>query len=237
MRSRWRVLSAAAAGTALAVVYHRIVRPWHRHWGTTEQELRREWPGDALVPNACGDQTHALTINAPAAEIWPWIVQIGQDRAGFYSYTPLENIVGCEMRNADRIVSEWQQRQVGDMVWMTPKHKFRGVGRMEVALLEPERAMILIPPRDVPPSLSISGGVKATWGFILDPIDEHSTRLIMRARAESSPRLRDRMVGYAFWEPAHFVMERKMMLAIKQRAETTSRPRTLRSYAKTGAST
>lgn len=128
MRSRWRVLSAAAAGTALAVVYHRIVRPWHRHWGTTEQELRREWPGDALVPNACGDQTHALTINAPAAAIWPWIVQIGQDRAGFYSYTPLENIVGCEMRNADRIVSEWQQRQVGDMVWMTPKHKFRGCG-------------------------------------------------------------------------------------------------------------
>jgi len=108
---------------------------------------------------------------------------------------------------------------------MTPKHKFQGVGRMEVALLEPDRAMILIPPRDVPPSLSISGGVKTTWGFILDPIDEHSTRLIMRARAESSPRLRDRIVGYAFWEPAHFVMERKMMLAIKQRAETTSRRR------------
>jgi hypothetical protein len=62
-------------------------------------------------------------------KIWPWIVQIGQDRAGFYSYTQLENLFGCEMRNAGQIVPEWQERHVGDMVWMTPKRKFNGVGR------------------------------------------------------------------------------------------------------------
>lgn len=105
------------------------------------------------------------------------------------------------------------------MVWMSPQHKFKGVGRMEVALLEPNRAMILVPARDVPPAARPGGAANSTWGFILDPVDEHSTRLIMRGRGECSPRLRDRVVGYAFWDPAHFIMERKMMLSIKDRVE------------------
>ena len=108
-------------------------------------------------------------------------------------------------------------------MWMTPKRKFNGVGRMEIALLEPNRAMILIPARDVPPSARPGGVGNSTWGFILEPINEHSTRLIMRGRGESSPRLRERFIGYAFWEPAHFIMERKMMLSIKQRAEVSIR--------------
>lgn len=105
---------------------------------------------------------------------------------------------------------------------MTPKEKFRGVGQMEIAILEPNRAMILIPPRNVPPSLSISGGAKVTWGLILDPINERSTRLIMRARGEPAPRLRDQIIGYTFWEPAHFVMERRMMVSIKRLAESSA---------------
>ena len=227
MRSSCKSLSRALfTGAILGFAYHACLRPWHLHWGMTRREIERDWPGDELVPNAVSDQTHAITIDAPPTAIWPWIVQIGQDRAGFYSYTPLENLVGCEMRNADRIVPEWQHRQVGDMLWMTPKEKFHGAGRMEVAILEPNRALILIPPRDVPPSVSVSGGAKVTWGFILEPIDERSTRLIMRARGEAVPKLRHRVVSYAFWEPAHFVMERKMMLSIKQRAESTARAAT-----------
>jgi len=221
----WKTtFTALAAAAVLAVAYDRMLRPWHQHWGMTPDELGRTWPGDELVPNATSDATHAVTINAPAAKIWPWIVQIGQDRAGFYSYTELENLVGCEMRNADQLVPEWQERKVGDMVWMTPKEKFRGVGRMEIAILEPNRAMILVPPRDVPPEARPGGGANGTWGFILDPIDQHSTRLIMRGRGERQPRARDRILGYAFWEPAHFVMERKMMLSLKQRAESTNGP-------------
>ena len=216
----WKTTFAVlAAGTVLGIAYDRILRPWHQHWGMTRDELGRSWPGDELVPNACSDATHAITINAPASQIWPWIVQIGQDRAGFYSYTQLENLLGCEMRNAGQIVPEWQERRVGDMVWMTPKHKFNGVGRMEIAVLEPDRAMILVPARDVPPAARPGGGANGTWGFILEPIDEHSTRLIMRGRGECAPRLRDRVIGYAFWEPAHFIMERKMMLSIKDRVE------------------
>ena len=216
------ILAVLATGTVLGFAYDRILRPWHQHWGMTPDELGRAWPGDELVPNASGDATHALTINASASQIWPWIVQIGQDRAGFYSYTPLENLFGCEMRNAGRIVPEWQQRQVGDMVWMTPSRKFNGVGRMEVALLEPNRAMILAPPHDVPPSARPGGGANSTWGFILEPIDEHSTRLVMRGRGERQPLLRDRILGYAFWDPAHFIMERKMMLSIKEHVESAN---------------
>jgi len=221
----WKAtLAGIAAGTVLGIAYDRILRPWHQHWGMTPEELGRTWPGDELVPNAASDATHAITINAPASQIWPWIVQIGQDRGGFYSYTQLENLVGCEMRNAGQIVPEWQQRQVGDMVWMTPKDKFNGVGRMEIAILEPNRAMILVPARDVPPAARPGGGADTTWGFILEPIDEHSTRLIMRGRGERQPRVRDRVIGYAFWEPAHFIMERKMMLSIKDRAERPNAP-------------
>jgi hypothetical protein len=221
----WKAtLAGLAAGVALGIAYDRVLRPWHQHWGMTPDELARSWPGDELVPNATSDATHAITIHAPAPRIWPWIVQIGQDRAGFYSYTQLENLVGCEMRNADQIVPEWQERKVGDMVWMTPKEKFNGVGRMEIAVLQPNRAMILVPPRDVPPSQRPGAGANGTWGFILDPIDEHSTRLIMRGRGERQTRVRDRVLGYAFWEPAHFIMERKMMLAIKERAERDNSP-------------
>ena len=219
----WKTtIGVFAAGTVLGIIYDRLLRPWHQRWGLTRNELGRSWPGDELVPNACTDATHGVTINAPASQIWPWVVQIGQDRAGFYSYTQLENLVGCEMRNASQIVPEWQQRQVGDMVWMAPKHKFNGVARMEIALLELNRAMILVPPRDVPQFDRPGGVANSSWGFVLKPIDERSTRLIMRARGERSPRLHDRVIGYTFWEPAHFIMERKMMLSIKDRVESTN---------------
>lgn len=74
----WKAtLAMLAAGTVVGITYDRILRPWHQHWGMTRDELSRSWPGDELVPNACGESTHGITINAPASQIWPWIVQIG----------------------------------------------------------------------------------------------------------------------------------------------------------------
>jgi len=127
----WKAsLGVLAAVTALGITYDRLLRPWHQHWGITHDELSRSWPGDDLVPNACGDATHAITINAPALQIWPWIVQIGQDRAGFYSYTQLENLFGCEMRNAGQIVPEWQERHLGDMQNGVPTFNSSLAGRL-----------------------------------------------------------------------------------------------------------
>ena len=193
-------LSALAAGVVATYAYR--IRPWHLRWGATDKELDQQLIGDELVPHPKLKAMHAITINARAADIWPWLVQMGQQRGGFYSYTWLENLVGCHMRNADEIVPEWQDLKVGDKVWLHPK-----APPVEVAAIEPERAIVLKP-----------------WGaFVLQPIDEKTTRLIIRSQGDYEPDLRNAVLNFLLWrvvyEPAHFVMERKMLLGIKERAE------------------
>ena len=164
--------------------------------------------------------THAITINATPEVVWPWILQIGQDRGGFYSYTFLENMVGCEMRNTCHIVPEWQNRAVGDTVWfVTPKH-FGGQGRMIAAIVDPQRAMVLATPGDWEKIQSGERGREGTWAFVLTPRGGGKARLIARLRGDAYPALWKRAANYAFWEPAHFVMERKMLLTIKNLAES-----------------
>jgi hypothetical protein len=87
--------------------------------------------------------TRAVTVHAPAKAVWPWIVQIGQDRAGFYSYDVLENLFGAKMPSVDEIVPEWQHRTVGDTVWLSTPDSHGGNARMIVGWLELERAMVL----------------------------------------------------------------------------------------------
>ena len=104
----------AGLGVALTAGYLLAGRPWLRRWGATDHELTRVLPGDSLAPNPAIQSTWSVTINAPAAAVWPWIAQLGQDRGGFYSYAWLENLAGCHLRNADRIHPEWQHRTVGE---------------------------------------------------------------------------------------------------------------------------
>jgi hypothetical protein len=85
-----------------------FLRPWRTRWGATDAEVRKKLPGDELMPHPKWGYTHAVTIKAPVAEVWPWIVQMGQGKAGFYSYEFLENLVGCDFHNADRIIPEFQ---------------------------------------------------------------------------------------------------------------------------------
>ena len=99
---------------ALLFSYLYIIRPWHLHWGATHLDRIAVLPGDALSPYASAVVTHAVNIDAPAEAVWRWLVQIGQDRGGFYSYSFLENLAGCDMHNTFRIVPEWQQRAIGD---------------------------------------------------------------------------------------------------------------------------
>jgi hypothetical protein len=195
------------AGVAAAVAaYAMVVRPWHLRWGSTDDEVRTPFPGE--MPHRERPKvsaTHAVTIHAPAAEVWRWLVQIGQDQGGFYSYAWLENLVGCRLRNADRIVPEWQSLKVGDYVRLHPK-----APPLPVTHLEPERALIL------------AGG----WGFVLKELDPNTTRVIARGWGDDNPEIRNPVLHFLYWrvlfEPAHFVMERKMLLGIKQRAEAAS---------------
>ena len=106
----WRL--AVLVGVAIAA-YTIGVRPWHRRWGATREEVARALPGDELVAAPVTSATHAITIRAPAGDVWPWLVQLGQNRGGLYSYQWLENLVGCQMRNTDRIIPELQHLQEG----------------------------------------------------------------------------------------------------------------------------
>jgi hypothetical protein len=213
-----------AAATAAGAAYLLAVRPWHMRWGATPEELASTLPGDALCPGAPGQVTHAITIDAPPKDVWPWILQIGQDRGGFYSYAFLENLIGCEMPNVREIVPEWQHRSVGDTVWFgTPRH-FGGKAKMIAAIVEPERSLVFATPPDWDRIQASAPGREGTWALVLTPAGEKGTRLIARGRSAVKPSLWRRAADLAFWEPAHFVMERKMLFTIKWLAENQPPP-------------
>ena len=197
---------------ALAIMANIVVsslsRPWYSKWGATESEVESSWFGDEQVPEPNLENTRAITIQAPAEAVWPWLVQMGQGRGGLYSYVRLENMAGCEMENAGRINPEHQDLEVGDQVRLAPEG--RGPAFV-VRAIEPGRAIIL--GGDEPPT---------SWGFILEPIDEYSTRLITRYRQKYERTFGNTLMWRVITDPIHFVMERKMLQGIKRRVEGTS---------------
>lgn len=209
-------LGTAAAGLA---VYGLALRPWFLNWGATREEVGGPWPGDRMSPDAIAQATRAVTIHASADEIWPWLLQIGQDRGGFYSYTWLENLFGARMRNAGRLLPNLEDRKIGDTVWMTPKERFGGKGCMRIAALEPGRSMVLVSPDDYEEVLRTGRAPGGCWTFLLRPLDNGVTRLILRSRGAEDESLPGKLFGRFVFDPAHFIMERKMMLEIKRLAE------------------
>jgi len=185
----------AAIGMGVLAAYWLVVRPWHLRWGATDDEVAGPLPGDDDLPEPGISMTRAVTIDAPVADVWPWLAQIGQDRGGFYSYEWLENLAGCRMVNATSIHPEWQHREPGETTYLHP------LSGLTVTRFEPNRAIGL-----------------EHWGtYVVAPDDGGTrTRLISRSRiARGIPSL-----AYLLTiEIPHFVMERKMMLGIKERAE------------------
>jgi hypothetical protein len=204
---------------ALLFSYLYIIRPWHLHWGAAHLDRIAVLPGDALSPFASATVTHAGNIDAPAEAVWRWLVQIGQDRGGFYSYSFLENLIGCDVHNASRVVPEWQQRAIGDTVWFGSPKRFGGRARMIAAVVEPMHALVLVTPADWELIRKGKEGLDTTWAFVLQRKGVNTTRLIARQRSAANVTLWQRVINLVFWEPAHFVMERKMLLTIKKLAE------------------
>jgi hypothetical protein len=195
------VASAVAAGVA-------VLRARYLRWGATDEEVQIALPGDGLVLRADVTATRAVTVRAAAADVWPWIAQLGQGRGGFYSYDFLENLVGCEIHSADRIVREWQPIDVGDEVKLHPD-----MG-LTVAAVEPGRALVL---RGGVPMGEKASPYDSTWAFVLRDGSGGTTRLVVRER-----------YGYSRWwarfivEPTElisFVMSRRMLRGIRDRAE------------------
>lgn len=184
------------------VTYVFLVQPWMMRWGATDTELAMALPGDPLIPPKTVVSTRAITIHAPVEQVWAWLVQLGQARGGFYSYDWLENLFLAQMHNADRIVPEWQQPQVGDTVAYMANPPPMSLA--EIGLIEPPRMMVL----------------KGGWGFYLQPVDAQTTRFIVRyASFPVQGNLAAELFYYPVFEPAHFIMEAGMMMGIKQRAE------------------
>jgi hypothetical protein len=197
-------IGLAALGAVVFGVYLRFIRPWQLRWGATDEEVARAMPGDDVVKHPTFHATRALTIQARPEEIWPWLVQMGIKRAGWYSYDWLDNL---GIPSADRIVPELQHLAVGDLIPMSPD----GKQGQWVKDFEPNQWM-----------LWWDNTGDATWSWGLSPLDESQTRLITRVRMRYhwlSPML----VFDLLVEFTDIVMMRKCMLGIKQRAERASR--------------
>lgn len=214
-----------AALTLLAVfalaglAYHFALRGWCLRWGTTPAEVHATLPGDDLFPVFAGEATHAITIQASPERVWPWLMQVGQDRSGFYSYTFLENLAGCDMPRVERINPVWKPRTVGETVWFATPKRFGGQGRMIAALVKPQRSFVMVSPSDWEMLQAGRPAHEAFWSFTLEPLGNGQSRLIARVRGGAPPTLAARAVGRLFWEPMHFVMEQKMLRNIRDLAE------------------
>jgi hypothetical protein len=194
------VFRRAIAGLVCgAVAYRLLVRHRVLTWGATRDEAAARLPGDELLEDAAGVATRAITIDAPASAVWPWLAQMGPaPRGGAYTYDWVENLFGLDMHSTEDVLPEFQQPNVGDELGY-------GANRLRLERVEPERVL----------ALRSSDG-HWVWSFVLDELNG-KTRLISRNRFRL-PRLRDRL-GMIPMEPGSLVMERKMLRGIKQRAE------------------
>lgn len=207
------MIRALLRGLALVVPYGFVaslvvliaLRPWHRDWGSEAAERARRLPGDehASAPERAGDR--AIAIDAPAEVVWSWLVQIGQDRGGFYSYASLENAAGVRVTNATHVVPGWQTLRAGDFVRATPPDWLGGrfgdrIG-WEVDHVEEGRLLSL-----------------RYWIFEVEPTSATTSRLHVRTHAGDAP-VPIAPLLFTLFEPAHFIMERGMLQGIKERAE------------------
>lgn len=212
------VLDAVGGAAAIAVMLlgSPLFRGRYNRWGATEEECRATMPGDELVPDPVLTSTRAITIAAPPEAVWPWLAQIGQGRGGLYSYDALENLVGLDIHSADGLLPSDQQVTPGDLVRLGRP----GSPCFSVVSSVPGRSLVLVsadPASGQPVPTPVSAGTGATWQWQLHRIrNGAATRLVSRQRNvhPDGQRLLWRLV-----EPVAFVMERRMLLGIKERAE------------------
>jgi hypothetical protein len=184
-----------------------------RNWGATDQEIIAPLPGDELVPEPAEQTTLGVTVDAPAGRVWAWLVQMGQDRGGMYSYDWLENLIGLDIHTTDEIREEWQHLAAGDRIVVVPQ----GYGPMptgyafRVAQVDPPRALVL---QQAPPEHPWNG----VWSFHVVPAGEGRCRLLSRMRTERVPGLGLR-IATRIGEPVTLVMTRRMLHGIKERSE------------------
>jgi hypothetical protein len=210
VRHRWWHVAGDAAGIAFFawIAASATLWPLIRTWGTEPHEWVMTLPGDRPARAPAHEILHGISIDAPPSAVWPWLVQLGQDRAGFYSYERLERLVGAQVRNVREIRPEWQSRRVGDRVYAAPSGYLSRVlderPGWNVTYVAPNEALVL-----------------ENWGaFVLVPDIRGGTRFLIRSTVSH-----DRIPPWAAalnlsaFELPHLIMQRRMMLNIKGLAE------------------
>lgn len=208
MKKFLKVIGFLAGLAVLAVIVIIALMPWMDRWGATDEEIAASLTGDELVPSPRITYTRAITVNASPEAIYPWIIQLGAEKGGMYSYEWFEtNILRCELINADRIHEEWQNLKVGDQMKMCPGTF--GPPPYEIAILEPNHAIVM--------GHKDKGTWVEVWEFNLVPQEDGTTRLVIRSRNSAQGLLWDVI------RPGEFIMMRGMLLGIKERAEGLAR--------------
>lgn len=215
-------LLALVAGAYAAVVRPRILR-----WGSTDEEVGAPSPGAELIPGGKRGSTMAVTIDALPSDVWPWLLQMGCDRAGFYSWDRLDN---AGRPSAEEIHAEWQSLAIGQRIASTPN----GAHWFEVAAFEPERFLALRAcfTRGARQYDSKDGRPRSysdtLWTFQLHPLPSERTRLVVTTYGATAGMGMTTLLNYAFWEPAHCIMQARQFTNLKRRAERLARERALR---------
>jgi hypothetical protein len=213
LRNARAVISGLGGATVMvSALLTPFLRDRRSRWGVDDPTARATLPGDELVSNPRWQWTHGIGIDAAPSDVWPWVAQIGADRAGFYSYELLENLVGCKVRNADRVHPEWAVRE-GDVLRLHPNIGFPverlDAGHFFVAHLGPDAA----------PGDASEKWVNASWLFLVEPHHD-GARFISRYRVATSDDLATRLqFGPALIEPIGFAMDRAMLRGVKRRVE------------------
>jgi len=177
-------------------------------WGATRAETKRPMLGDDEVKRPISASTNAVSIRVRAVDIWPWLIQMGYRRGGMYSYDRIDRLLGILDRpSADRIIPEFQHLEVGDVIPMGKPPSW------PVKAIEPNKSILIV---------IREPGVEGTWCFMLDEIDDKQTRLVLRIRSRMAmtPML---LLSLPIMYPGQYLMIRKMLLGIKQRAESLPR--------------
>ena len=218
MRTAYKLVSLVGLSVG---VYALGVRPRLLRWGATDEEVQRPYPGADLIRGGTRGATMAVTIDAPAERVWPWLVQMGIDRGGWYSWDRLDN---WGRRSTESIHPEWQQIAVGDHVSAMPD----GSMWWEIAALEPKRFLGLrasvnlrgrpFDPTGPPPRFSTD----SLWGFLLEPKPDGCTRLVVSGYWALRPRWLQPFLSVLFLEIEHWIMQMRQFANLKRRSEGTA---------------
>jgi hypothetical protein len=222
MKNRYLIPLSLITATAF---YRYLLRPWHLRWGATMVEVNQELPGDEYVPDPKISYTQAITIDAAPARVWPWVVQVGLHRAGWYTLDWIDNLMGAAdfydgKFSASRIIPELQSLKVGDRVAIHPAIAY------DVVQVSRNHALVLAGRSNTVNGESFAPGdplplhyINTSWAFVLEPLGERRTRMICRNRTDYSHDWPNIISFGLATEGGSLIMQPNMLKGIRARAE------------------